>query len=468
MERFFTLEVLKTIPYYHLCIELVLIYCIYWLYFSRPQRNQRRPELTPAEKQKLIDEWQPDPLVPVVEESRDRIVEHLSGSKIIVDGDECLDFGTFNFLALRKDDAVVGAGMKGIRDYGVGSCGPRGFYGTFDAHIYLEEEIANFLGVDEAILYSYGFSTIASAIPAYAKRGDLLFIDEQSNFAIQQGAKASRSKIHWYRHNDMEHLKELLDAQAECEAKNPRKAKVTRKIIIAEGICQNTGTIAQLKTMIDFKYKYKVRVFLDESNSFGVLGETGKGLTEHLNVDILDVDLISAETERAIPSIGGFCAGSAYVVDHQRLAGLGYCFSASLPPYLARAASTALKIIQNEPTRLCRLRANAKFFHKQLQSAVEHSHVFDLTGDEISPIKHLLLTHPNNNENLKAIQSLIQSAQSQGIALVSGEKLEQDRTCKNTSIRLTVSAAFSEDELSSCVSVLSGLIKKLSVSKSAI
>jgi serine palmitoyltransferase len=92
----------------------------------------------------------------------------------------------------------------------------------------------------------------------------------------------------------MDHLKELLDAQAACEAKNPRKAKVTRKIIIAEGICQNTGTIAQLKTMIEFKYKYKVRVFLDESNSFGVLGETGKGLTEHLNVRTSLFDLLLA------------------------------------------------------------------------------------------------------------------------------------------------------------------------------
>ena len=150
---------------------------------------------------------------------------------------------------------------------------------------------------------------------------------------------------------------------------------------------------------------------------------------------MLDIDLISAETERAIPSIGGFCAGSAYVVDHQRLAGLGYCFSASLPPYLARAALTALKIFQNEPTRLCRLRANAKFFHKLLKKAVENSNAFDLTGDEISPIKHLLLTHPNNNENLNAIRSLIQSAQAQGIALVSGEKLDQDRTCNNISVR---------------------------------
>lgn len=132
---------------------------------------------------------------------------------------------------------------------------------------------------------SYGFSTIASAIPAYAKKGDILFIDEQSNFAIQQGAKASRSTILWYRHNDMDHLKELLDSHAASEAKNPKKkAKVTRKILIAEGIYQNTGSIAQLKSMVEFKYKYQVRIFLDESNSFGVLGETGKGVTEHLNV----------------------------------------------------------------------------------------------------------------------------------------------------------------------------------------
>ncbi|CAG5089431.1 Oidioi.mRNA.OKI2018_I69.PAR.g12214.t1.cds [Oikopleura dioica] len=404
MERFFTLEALKTVPYYHLCIELILIYCIYWLYFSGPQRDRRRrPELTEAEKQKLIDEWEPEPLVPIVEEPQDRIVKQLPGSKIIVDGDECLDFGSFDFLGLNKDEAVVQSGMEGIKDYGVGSCGPRGFFGTFDAHINLEVELANFLGVDEAILYSYGFSTIASAIPAYAKKGDILFIDEQSNFAIQQGAKASRSTIRWYRHNDMDHLKELLDSQAAIEAKNPKKkAKVTRKILIAEGIYQNTGSIAQLKTMVEFKYKYQVRIFLDESNSFGVLGESGKGLTEHLNVDVLDIDLISAETERAIPSIG------------------------------------------------------------------EHSNAFDLTGDEISPIKHLLLTHPNNNENLNAIRSLVQSAQAQGIALVSGEKLDQDRTCNNISIRLTVSAAFSEEELSSCVDVLSSLIKQLTVSKSSI
>lgn len=101
----------------------------------------------------LSDEWEPEPLVPIVEEPQDRIVKQLPGSKIIVDGDECLDFGSFDFLGLNKDEAVVQSGMGGIRDYGVGSCGPRGFFGTFDAHINLEVELAKFLGVDEAILY---------------------------------------------------------------------------------------------------------------------------------------------------------------------------------------------------------------------------------------------------------------------------------------------------------------------------
>lgn len=461
MERFFTLESLNAVPYYHLCIEIFLVYCIYRLYYTRPQRANSREKLTDCEKQKLIDEWEPEALYEDSPDIKDRVVTQLPNSRIIVDGDSCLDFGSFNFLGLAHDEGVKEAGKGGIRDYGVGSCGPRGFFGTFDAHLNLEVEIADFLRVDEAILYSYGFSTVASAIPAYSKRGDILFIDEQANFAIQQGAKASRSIIRWFRHNDIDHLTTLLDQQSVEDAKNPKKAKVTKKILVVEGIYLNTGTIAPIKKMIELKYKHKVRIFMDESNSFGVLGENGRGLTEHAGVDILDIDMIMAETEKAIPSIGGFCAGSAYVVDHQRLAGLGYCFSAALPPYLARAASTALTIMQSEPIRLKRLRSNAIQFHSNLSRAIGNSKLFLLTGDEISPVKHLRLLQPNNNENLIAIRSLISAAQAQGVALVDGKKLEQDRNSDTLSIRLTVSAAFSPEDIDLCSNILTRLMKKM-------
>ena len=87
------------------------------------------------------------------------------------------------------------AAEAAARQYGIGSCGPRGFYGTIDCHLQLEEDIAKFMGVEEAIIYSYGFSTIASVIPAYCKRGDVIFFDKGVTFAVQKGLVASRSRL---------------------------------------------------------------------------------------------------------------------------------------------------------------------------------------------------------------------------------------------------------------------------------
>lgn len=101
----------------------------------------------------------------------------------------------------------------------MGSCGPRGFYGTIDVHLELEGRLAKFLGAEEAILYSYGFSTVASAIPAYSKRGDILYMDEAAAFPIQKGAVASRSRVIFFKHNDMADLEAKLKLQQAEDAK---------------------------------------------------------------------------------------------------------------------------------------------------------------------------------------------------------------------------------------------------------
>ena len=92
-----------------------------------------------------------------------------------MNGIHCLDMATHNYLGFAGNTELEKAAVETIRKYGVGSCGPRGFYGTVDVHIHLEERLADFLGTGKAVLYSYGFSTIASAIPAYAKKGDIIF-----------------------------------------------------------------------------------------------------------------------------------------------------------------------------------------------------------------------------------------------------------------------------------------------------
>lgn len=155
-----------------------------------------------------------------------------------------------------------------------------------DVHLELEQRLAKFFNVEEGIIYSYGFSTIASAIPAYSKRGDIIFADEGVHFAIQKGIVASRSDVRYFKHNDVEDLERLLKEQEKADLKNPKKAKVTRRFLVIEGLYLNHGDICPLPKMVDLKYKYKYRIFLDETVSFCTIGATGRGVTEYHNVPV--------------------------------------------------------------------------------------------------------------------------------------------------------------------------------------
>ncbi len=178
--------------------------------------------------------------------------------------------------------------ISAIEKYGVGSCGPRGFYGTIDVHLDLEQKLAKFFNVEEGIIYSYGFSTIASAIPAYSKRGDIIFADEGVHFAIQKGIVASRSDVRYFKHNDIDDLERLLKEQEEADIKNPKKAKITRRFLVIEGLYLNHGDLCPLPRMVDLKYKYKYRIFLDETVSFATIGKTGRGVTEYYNIQVFN------------------------------------------------------------------------------------------------------------------------------------------------------------------------------------
>lgn len=130
----------------------------------------------------------------------------------------------------------------------VGSCGPRGFYGTSDVHLELEVRLAKFMQVEAAVLYSYGFSTIASAIPAYCKRGDIIFVDECVNFAIQKGMDASRSKIVHFKHNDMNDLDRLLAEQQKADIKVTSQ---TMKLYVSLIYYQNYRIQRKLRKVAD-------------------------------------------------------------------------------------------------------------------------------------------------------------------------------------------------------------------------
>ncbi|OON15492.1 aminotransferase, class I/II, partial [Opisthorchis viverrini] len=403
-------------PLYHLYFELFLIMGIIWLLFKRRYRINDVIQLTNAEKRQLIEEWTPDELVPrdwvppanLLRQFHRYAVSPIS-KYVTFHSDENrkhLNFASLNFLNFVGDPDLSEVAIQKMKQYGVGSCGPRGFYGTFDVHLELEETLAKFLSVEKAVVYSFGAATFSSAIPSYAKRTDVIFADEGISHTAYQGIVASRSHVKFFRHNDMKHLEELLNAQAAKDKKDPKRAMLTRRFFVVEGLYMNYGDICPLPELVALKYKYKVRILLDETVSFGVLGATGRGVTEYHGVDVEDIDLIAGSLETALGVCGGFCAGTAYVVGHQELSGQGYCFSASLPPMLASAATEALNKLQSEQERgtrnrkLLRLsRLADELFHKDRTLNKR----WELIGHPDSPIKHLRLRSGNSLALLEEI-----------------------------------------------------------------
>lgn len=441
-------------PAYHLILEGILILWIIRLIFSKTYKLQERSDLTEREKEELIEEWLPEPLVPPVPKDHPalnyNIVSGPPSHNIVVNGKECINFASFNFLGLLDNERIKNAALASLNTYGVGTCGPRGFYGTFDVHLELEQRLAKFTRTEEAIIYSYGFATIASAIPAYSKRGDIVFVDEASCFAIQKGLQASRSHIKYFKHNDIADLERLLKEQEVEDQKNPRKARVTRRFIVVEGLYMNTGDICPLPELVKLKYKYKVRIFVEESLSFGVLGEHGRGVTEHFGINIEDIDLITANMENAIASVGGFCCGRSFVIDHQRLSGQGYCFSASLPPLLASAAIEALNVMEDNPEIFQVLREKCKRIHKALQGITG----LKVVGENLSPALHLQLNKSSGSreKDVKLLQGIVDFCMNRKIALTQARYLEkEEKHLPPPSIRVIVTIEQTDDELDKAV-----------------
>lgn len=288
-----SMDILSTIPQ---CHTFIVAFVVLWIAWFFVKRNQTDNNFTNDELHRKLEQWKPEPLVSDNQKDHPSLnpkkITSRVGKRIVIDGRDCLNLGTHNYLGLTEDPVIEQKAAESVQKYGVGSCGPRGFYGTMDVHLELEESISSFMEMEEAIVYSYGFSTIASAIPAYCNRKDWIFVDEKVNFSIQKGLDATKANIKYFKHNDVEDLENLLKTQTGLNRKNSKQVETTRKFLIVEGIYMNIGTICPLPELVELCRRYKLRIFVDESVSFGTLGATGRGVTEHFNVPRHEIDMI--------------------------------------------------------------------------------------------------------------------------------------------------------------------------------
>ncbi len=352
-------------------IELFLfIFAVrYLLAPTYSTKKTKNVPLSQEEIEDLVEDWTPEPLVSDVtdferiENERRPVIVGPVGPKVkLQSGRTVTNLASYNHYNFANNPDLTQKAINTVRTYGVGPCSPPGFYGTQDVHMRSEADIASHIGMPAVIIYAQSFSTISSVIPAFMKRGDIIVADKAVNYPIRKGMQLSRSQVRWYEHNDMEDLERVLQKLV----KEGQGKPLTRRFIVTEGLFETTGDAVDLPRIVELKMKYKFRILLDETWSYGVLGRTGRGVTEHQNVDPTNVDMIIGGLAGALASGGGFCASTEEIVEHQRLSAASYTFSAALPAFLATTASETVNLLQEQPTIIQSLRENIRTMLTQL------------------------------------------------------------------------------------------------------
>ncbi|MFP4227439.1 MAG: aminotransferase class I/II-fold pyridoxal phosphate-dependent enzyme [Salinivenus sp.] len=276
-----------------------------------------------------------------------RPIEQSEGSRAVMDGNEVIMAGSNNYLGLTSDPRVKEAAKQAVDEYGTGCTGSRFLNGTLDLHLELEERLARFMGKDKAVLFSTGYMTNMGVVEAVAKKGDLVFSDKDNHACINAGTRTSFAETRRYQHNDMDHLRTMLERAHE-------ERPDAGKLIATDGVFSMSGKIAQVPTLLELAEEFDAALMLDDAHAIGAVGEGGRGSASTFGLKD-EVDIITGTFSKSFASIGGFAVGDYDVIEYIRHESSPHIFSASMPPSTVATVLKALEILENEPGRLDRL-----------------------------------------------------------------------------------------------------------------
>ena len=270
-----------------------------------------------------------------------RVIESEQDTEVVINGKKVLMFGSNSYLGLTNHPKIKEAAIAAMKKYGSGCAGSRFLNGTLDIHVELENKLAQFVGKDDALVYSAGFNVNMGVVSMVTSRDDYLIFDELDHASIMVGKQLSFSKVLKFKHNDMESLKKRLQ---QCE-----KEKV--KLIVVDGVFSMEGDITKLPKIVELSKTYNASIYVDEAHSLGVFGRGGRGICDHYGLTD-DVDIIMGTFSKSLASIGGFVAADKNIINYLRHNSRPYIFSASITPSATASALAALEIMQQEPERI--------------------------------------------------------------------------------------------------------------------
>lgn len=292
----------------------------------------------------------------------ERIITSAQQADIAVaDGRHVINFCANNYLGLANHPALIEAAKKGMDSHGFGMASVRFICGTQDSHKQLEQRLAEFLGMEDSILYSSCFDANGGLFETLLGSEDAIISDALNHASIIDGVRLCKAKRYRYANNDMTELRAQLEMA---------KADGARHILIAtDGVFSMDGVIADLKSVCDLADEYGALVMVDDSHAVGFVGENGCGTHEYCEV-MGRVDIITGTLGKALGGAsGGYTAGRKEVIEWLRQRSRPYLFSNSLAPAIVAASIKVLELLADGDELRNRLWSNARLFREKMSAA---------------------------------------------------------------------------------------------------
>jgi 8-amino-7-oxononanoate synthase len=302
-----------------------------------------------------------------------------------MDGKPRIMLGSNNYLGLTADERVMAGARDALDRYGTGLTGSRLLNGTTPLHLELEHELAEWMGTEDAIVFTTGQQANVGTLATLLGTGDTVVIDSADHASLLDGALLSRAKLRAFRHNRMDKLESTLEKAV---------GDGGGVLVVVDGVFSMEGDIAPLREIAALTERFGARLMVDEAHAVGVLGARGAGTAELLGVEDR-ADLRMGTFSKSLASCGGFVAGDADVIEFLKIQSRAFLFTASGVPAAVGAALAALRVIRSAEGRelMARVLANAQHLNRGLHElgfdVVEPSPVMNAGGVEeliITPI----------------------------------------------------------------------------------
>ena len=269
-----------------------------------------------------------------------RAIASEQDTEVMINGKKVLMFGSNCYTGLVNHPKIKQAAIDAVKKYGTGCAGSPFLNGTLDIHKQLERRLADYIGKEDAMVYSTGFGVNLGVVSSLTGREDYILWDEQDHASIIEGRRLSFSNSLKYKHNDMASLEAQLK---KCE---PDRVK----LIVTDGVFSMEGDVCKLPDIVDLAHKYNASIMVDEAHGIGVFGNGGRGVCDHFGLTD-EVDLIMGTFSKSFASLGGFIATDEVITNFLRHHSRSYIFTASITPASTAAVNAALDIMLEEPER---------------------------------------------------------------------------------------------------------------------